>query len=40
MRYASGDNMLRKKTLNLLLPRFVWSYIGHCNELTVLMDRF
>jgi len=23
MRYASGDNMLHRKTLNLLLPRFV-----------------
>jgi hypothetical protein len=40
MRYASGDNTLRKKTLNLLLPRFVRCNIGDCNGLTVLINRF
>jgi hypothetical protein len=27
--------MLHKKTLNLLLPRFVWSYSGHHSLLTI-----
>jgi hypothetical protein len=40
MRYASGDNMLHKKTLNLLLLRFVWSNIGDYSGLTVLTNRF
>jgi hypothetical protein len=35
MRYASGDNMLHRKTLNLLLPRFVRSNIGGFSGLTM-----